>query len=91
MTPVEYGGAVNLTSSGAVSAVPGILLGFYVNSTTSGTVIVKDGGTSGTALSGTITPAVGFHRFPAQIGTSCYFTIGGTLNVTVFYIPTPTS
>lgn len=84
----EGGSPKNLTESGAVSAYPGTLLGFYVNSTNAGTLIIKDGGASGTALSGTITPAIGFHRFPASCGTDCYATIGGTaLNVTLFYSP----
>lgn len=90
MTPtIEYGSPVNLTASGAINANPGALLGFYVNSTTGGTLILKDGGTSGTALTGTITPAIGFHRFPAQFITSAYATIANTLNVTFFYVPTP--
>ena len=80
----ENGAAVNLTSSGAISAGPCQLLGFYVNSTSSGTLVIKDGGASGTALSGTITPAIGWHRFPATIGTSAYATIANTLNVTFF-------
>lgn len=83
----EGGNPVNLTASGAVSTTACTLLGFYVNSTSSGTIIIKDGGSSGTVLSGTITPAIGFHRFPANIGTSCYATIGGTLNVTLFFVP----
>lgn len=80
----ENGAAVNLTASGAVSTGPCQMLGFYVNSTTGGTVIIKDGGTGGTALSGTITPAIGWHRFPATIGTSAFATIANTLNVTFF-------
>ena len=60
---VETGGVKNLTASGAISTGPCNLIGFYVNSTTSGTLIIKDGGSSGTALGGTITPAIGFHRF----------------------------
>lgn len=85
--PIECGAPVNLTASGAISANPAILAGFYVNSTTAGTIILKDGGSSGTAICGTITPAVGFHRFPATFKTSAYATIGGTLNVTFFYAP----
>ena len=81
----ESGTPVNLTASGAVSLVPGTLLGFYVNSTTSGTIAFKDGGSGGTAVSGTITPAIGFHRFPAEFVTSCYATIGATLDVTLFF------
>jgi hypothetical protein len=86
---VECGNAVNLTASSTISGanVPAILLGFYVNSTTSGTIIIKDGGTSGTALSGTITPAVGFHRFPCTGKTDLYATIGATINVTFFWQP----
>lgn len=81
----EAGTPTLLTASGAFSLVPGTLLGFYVNSTSAGTIIIKDGGTGGTALSGTITPAIGFHRFPCEIITSGFATIGGTLNVTLFF------
>lgn len=85
---IEGGIPKNLTASGAVSAYTGTLLGFYVHSTTSGTIVLKDGGSSGTAISGTITPAVGFHRYPASFGTACYATIGGSaLDVTFFYSP----
>ena len=84
---VQAGAPVNLTASGAVSLVSGALLGFYVNSTTSGTIILKDGGSSGTAISGTITPAVGWNPFPAVFGTSCYATIGATINVTFIFQP----
>lgn len=83
----DVGQFINLAASAAISAGPCQLLGFYVNSTNAGTLIIKDGGSSGTALSGTITPAAGtFHRFPATVGTSAYATIGGTaLNVTFFF------
>lgn len=82
---IESGIAVNLTSSGAVSLAAGTLLGFYVNSTTSGTIVIRNGGSGGTALSGTITPAIGFHRFPAYCTSGCYATIGATLDVTLFF------
>jgi hypothetical protein len=37
-------------------------------------------------MSGTITPAIGFNAFPANVGTSLYATIAGTaLNVTFFF------
>lgn len=82
----ESGTGKNLTLSGAISLTAGNLVGFYVNSTNAGTLIIKDGGTGGTAISGTITPAIGFHKFPAAITTSCFFTIGGTaLDVTGFF------
>lgn len=82
----ESGAPTNLTGSGAVSLVPGTLLGFYVNSTTGGTVVVRDGTTaSGTAISGTITPAIGFHRFPAACATGCYLSLANTINLTAMF------
>lgn len=84
-TVAETGTPVNLTETGSISLHAGSLLGFYVNSTSSGTIVLRDGGASGTVLSGTITPAIGFHRFPAACVTGCHATIGATLNVTFFY------
>ena len=85
---IEGGQPINLTASGAVSLMPGTLLGFYVNSTSSGTVVVKNGTTTaGTAASGTITPAIGFHRFPASLSTGCFIDIGSTINATFFFAP----
>lgn len=82
----EAGNPKNMTATGTVCSTGGALLGFYVNSTSSGTIVLKDGGSSGTALSGTITPAVGFHRFPSTFGTSLHATVGGTLDVSFFYV-----
>lgn len=85
---VEGGNYTNLTATGAVTTNPGTLLGWYVNSTTSGTIVLRDGGSGGTVMSGTITPAIGFHRFPATFGSGgLHATIGGTLNVTFLYVP----
>ena len=82
----EVGGYKNITATGAVSTGACQLIGFYVNSTNAGTLVLRDGGASGTVMSGTITPAIGFHRFPANVGTSLYATIAGTaLDVTFFY------
>ena len=82
----EVGGYKNITATGAVSTGACQLIGFYVNSTNAGTLVLRDGGSGGTVMSGTITPAIGFHRFPANVGTSLYATIAGTaLNVTFFY------
>lgn len=85
MQIVCSGTPVNLAASGAVSLVSGNLLGFYVNSTNAGTLVIRNGGTaSGTAISGTITPAIGWHRFPAYCTSGCYASIGGTaLDVTL--------
>lgn len=59
--------------------------GFYVNSTTAGTMVIRDGGASGVQKSGTITPAVGWHEFPANCTVDLHVTVGGTLDVTIFY------
>ena len=82
MPIAAVGKAINLTATTAsVTAGPCQLLGFYVNSTTSGTLILDDGGT---ALDGTITPAIGFHEFCADIGNKLGVTVGNTINVTFF-------
>jgi hypothetical protein len=82
----EVGGYKNITATGAVTPGPCQLIGFYVNSTTVGTLVLRNGGAGGEVMSGTITPAIGFHRFPANVGVSLYATIGGTaLDVTFFF------
>ena len=80
----EGGTPTNLTSTGVVSKVPGTLLGFYVNNTTSGTIVLRDGTASGTVISGTITPAIGFHRYPFSFVNGLHATIANTLDVTLF-------
>ena len=78
---------VNITGTGNVGSAtsPGCQLhGFYVNSTTGGTLVLRKGGASGTAISGTITPAIGFHPYPADIKGALHATIANTLDVTFF-------
>jgi hypothetical protein len=85
---VQAGSTKNLGAPGLVSATPCALIGFYVNSTTAGTLVIRNGITaSGTALNGTITPAVGWHAFPATCPGGCYASLGGSaLDVTFFYV-----
>lgn len=77
----------NITASTNIRATQGTLAGFYVNSTSSGTMVIYDDASTGTTtpVSGTITPAVGWHRFPASFANGIYIVVGGTLNVTVFH------
>lgn len=82
MLTSNFGAARNVTATGTLKATAGVLLGFYVNSTTSGTIVLRDGGASGTVLTGTITPAVGWHPLPLSYGTDLHVTIANTLNVT---------
>ena len=84
-TVVEGGNYKNITATGAVTTNGGTLLGFYVNSTSTGTIVFRDGGSGGTTMCGTITPAIGFHRFPAYCPAGCYLTITNTLDVTAFF------
>lgn len=89
MQRVESGTPLNFTDDGIVSVAAGILLGFYVNSTNAGTIVVYNGqdATSGTAITGTITPAIGFHRVGAHCPAGCFIAIGGTaLDVTTFFV-----
>ncbi len=82
---VESGTPINLTGTATVAIASGTLLGFYVNNTTSGTLVLRSGssgGAGGTAISGTITPAIGWHRFPAYCPSGCHATIANTLDVT---------
>jgi hypothetical protein len=82
----EVGGYKNITATGAVTPGPCQLIGFYVNNTTIGTLVLRNGGAGGEVMSGTITPAIGFHRFPANVGTSLHATIAGSaLDVTFFF------
>lgn len=91
MQTKETGAPINLTATGVISEAPGGLLGFFVNSTSSGTIVLSTGGafqatSGGTAITGTITPTAGlFYRFPAQINTRLYATIGSTIDVTFFF------
>jgi hypothetical protein len=79
-----YGTPVNATATGLVTTGGGRLVGFYVNSTSSGTLVLRDGGASGRTLTGTITPAVGFHWFPASLATNLHVTVANTIDVTFF-------
>lgn len=87
MGNIEAGFPANVTTSGNIKSSFGTLLGFYVNSTSAGTLILYDDAATGTTtpISGTITPAIGFQRFPASFAKGLNAVIGGTLNVTFFY------
>ena len=78
----------NVTATGQFFKGGGRLLGFYVNSTTGGTIVLNDSdGATAVAMSGTITPAIGWHAFPATVQRGVAVTIANTLNVTLFFAP----
>lgn len=86
MQTVYSGTPINLTDDGIVSKVPGTLLGFYVNSTNAGTIIIHNATAASNAISGTITPAIGWREFPAYCTAGCFAEIAGTaLDVTLFF------
>ena len=90
--------ATNLTGSGAIFAGPARILGIYfVADTTAGSIIIRDGGASGTILATFQTPlganSAG-NEWTTQIDipgngllcrTSAYATLSGVDKVTVFY------
>ena len=87
MAQVQQAGTpILLAASGIVSKTAGQLIGYHVNSTSSGTIVFFDGTTAaGTAVSGTITPSPGFNAFPASFVGGCFVTLGGTISVTFFF------
>jgi hypothetical protein len=79
-----YGQPITLTATGAISTRQAKLVGFYVNSTTVGTIVIND---NGVAISGVITPAVGWNFFPVGSSGALSATLGGTINVTFIFQP----
>ena len=86
---IEAGQPVNKTATGDVLATTDCaLIGFYVNSTTAGIIALRRGGSGGTLLGGNITPAIGFHRFPANCPGGLHVTlVSGTIDLTFFIVP----
>ena len=90
--------ATNLTASGAIFAGPCRVLGiYYVSDTTAGSIVIKDGGTGGTAIATFQTPLgagtageeiVRYIPIPGDgllCRTSGYATLTNVDKVTIFY------
>jgi hypothetical protein len=77
-----------LAASGQVKATDGELVGILVSTSTALTLKVWDSlSATGTAIvetTGTLS-AGAYIPMPANFGTGCYVTIGGTGTITVFY------
>ena len=88
VTSYQKGGTpVNVTASTQILAAPGRILGFYVNSTSGGTVRIADYLSAGSGyLGAAITPAIGWHKFPAELSVGGFVTISGTIDVTFFVL-----
>lgn len=78
---------VNLTASALVKTGQGVLKGMYVNSTTAGTIrFYNNTAASGAVINSVITPAIGYHELgDASFNVGLYATIGGTLDVTLYF------
>lgn len=78
------------TSSGNVKAASdGAMLGFFCNSTSTGTIIFYDDPATGTTtpITGTITPTAGtWYQIPVAFSTGLNAVIANTLNVTIVYV-----
>lgn len=76
----------NISATANVSALDGAMLGFYVNNTSSGTIIFYDSASTGTGtpITGTITPAIGWNPLPVTFVNGLYAVIAGSsLNITI--------
>lgn len=80
------GSYVNKSASGNVKATEGQMLGFYVNSTSSGVVHFYDDPATGTTttITGDITPAIGWQNLPIAFATGLNMVlVSGSINVTL--------
>jgi hypothetical protein len=76
---------VNTATTTVIKNSRGRLLGFYVSSTTGGTLVVHDHASAASnAVTGTITPAVGFHNLQLNCRAGIVVVSANTIDV-VFY------
>lgn len=85
---LEVGSYTNLTASANVKSGQGAMIGFYVNSTTSGTIRFYDDASTGTttSITGVITPAIGMNYLPVCFSNGLNAVIANTLNVTIIWV-----
>ena len=88
MQAVESGTPINVSASAAISKASGTLLGFYVNNKTAGATLVLTHGsaTGGAAITGTITPLIGWHELKIYCPTGAFATIAvQPMDITFFF------
>ncbi len=87
--PVTYA-IVTQAAAATVKSVRGEFYGVLVNSSSSGTVTIRDGGSGGTTVfvSGTVTAGqvITFGGVGVLCKTDIHVTVGGTANVTILYV-----
>jgi len=87
------GKTTTLAADGAVFGGPARIIGiYYVASATAGSIVIKDGGASGTTLINVATPAsatatsyVDLSAAPVRCQTSAYADITNVTSITVLY------
>ena len=88
MQRVESGTPINIAASAAVSKAAGTLIGFYVNNKTAGATLVLSHGsvTGGAAITGAITPLIGWHEIKVYCHTGAFATIAvQPMDLTFFF------
>jgi hypothetical protein len=86
---MQVGVPANKTATGNVKPVDGAMLGFFCNSTSSGTVQFYDSSTTTTttSITGVITPTAGvWYALPFTFTNGLYAVIANTLNITISVI-----
>lgn len=82
---LNVGNPTNLTATANIVPRDGAMLGFYVSSTTVGTITFYDSATTTITvpITGMITPVIGWQALPVTFRNGLYAVIGGTGNFTV--------
>lgn len=86
---LQAGAFRQLAATANIKSSQGALLGFFVSSSTAGTIAIYDDTATGTTtkILDTFTPAgLGWFDLPAAFATGCYVVIGGTMQVTLVYV-----
>lgn len=82
--PNEYGDPIRVSATGTVISGPGVVVGVYCNSSTSGTVTLRDGTTGSPTPFVNALPVTAGAFYPLKMAftTGLHFTLGGTADVT---------
>ena len=86
---LQNGQFKQMSATANIKASQGVLLGFFVSSTTAGTIAIYDDPAAGTTtkIIDSLTPTVlGWYTLPAAFTTGCNVVIGGALQVTMVYV-----
>lgn len=88
MQYVQSGTPINLAATATVSKAAGTLIGLYVNNKTAGATLVLTHGSAagGAAITGTVTPLIGFHALHIYCPSGLFATIAvQPMDITFFF------